>query len=74
MTREELAQQLDAFGFARQAEECRTGKMTEDEAKGLIFACRDVLQGNDRAHARHLRKQAKKQKKKDGVILQFKKP
>jgi len=74
MTREGLVQQLEYFGLVRQAEECRTGKMTEEEAKQAIFICHEVIRNIDRAHARHLRKQAKKQKKKSGEILQFKKP
>lgn len=60
LIRAELAQQLDYFSQTRQAEECRTGKMTEDEAKYMIFVCHDALRTIDRAKVKHMRKQEKK--------------
>ena len=64
MNSEQLARQLDAFGLPDEADKCRAGRMTEEEARALVFLCCDTIRSIDRAKARHMKKQARKHEKK----------
>ena len=58
----ELVQQLSAFGLAEQAAECKSGAITEEDARKLLLFCFDMVNDFDRRKEKHLRKRRTKEK------------